>query len=176
MELNWRTAKSTTAVIAIIICSVLILQGFTVNAGKSGITPLATANPHAVTGHVYWSNDSLEDTIAIPVSITNNRTGETGVTLVDVVNGGNPNGTYQIDLSDSLIYPSGSLSTDIIFVNCTTRICGPRMKQLSVQPHSLCVTFTSWNFSLVLNWLTSVLAVLYLVSIIQSPLIFLGEP
>ena len=118
MELDWRAVKPISVIFAIILCLMLIFQGISASAGISE-NEVKIGTPHAVTGYVYWPNGTLEDSIAIPVSITNNRTGETGVVLVDILTGGNPNGTYQVDLAYDVFYPSGYISIDTIYVNCT---------------------------------------------------------
>lgn len=96
------------------LCAILLTGSLAVVPPASSIGP-----PHAVTGYVYWANGTLEDTIPIPVFIKNDRTNETGIAYVDTAPGGDPDGTYQIDLSNDVFFPSGYLTTDTLTVNCS---------------------------------------------------------
>jgi len=119
MTLSNQTIRPTLAIMAIVIAVLLGFQGFSANAGTISDHQIDIGTPHAVTGYVYWPNGTVEAQVAIPVTVTNNRTGESGVVLVDVLPGGNPDGTYQIDLSNNAYFPSGYLISDVIYVNCT---------------------------------------------------------
>jgi hypothetical protein len=119
MKLRKKTVRPALAILVTGIALLLAFQGLSVNAGTTPGNEIKPGQPHAVTGTVHWPSGAVEDTAPIPVTITNNRTGEFGVVVVDVLPGGNPNGTYQVDLSNGAFYPSGYLTTDVIYVNCT---------------------------------------------------------
>ncbi len=118
MGSNKQPAQATAIIIAISLVVLLLLQGASVT-GKAPSKPSIRPSPHAVYGYVYWPNGTLDTTVSLPVTITNNRTHQKGVVYVDIVPGGLPDGTYQVDLANVAFYPSGFLSTDIIYVNCT---------------------------------------------------------
>ncbi len=118
MQGNTTTHAQNTITLLVVV--MLLLSMGTAVIGRAHEPPvICPGTPHVVAGHVYWPDGSLDVTVPLPVSVTNNRTGEKAVVFVDVAPGGNEDGTYRVDLSNSVFYPSGYLATDIICVNST---------------------------------------------------------
>jgi len=113
MELDWQAVKPNAMILAITLCLLLVFQGISANAGISE-NEVQIGTPHPTFGYVYWPNGTIVKSVVIPISVTNNRTGETGVILTDPVLG-----TYNTDLSYGSLFPTGYLTTDTIYVNCT---------------------------------------------------------
>jgi hypothetical protein len=114
------TIYNKLTVLLVVVLMLFVSFGISVNAGNlkppyvtsPPLQPKINAGiPHAVTGYAYWPNGTKINQ-PIPVTITNNRTGQKGIVLVST----NPVGTYQFDLSTlSIIYQP----TDTIYVNST---------------------------------------------------------
>lgn len=114
MQQRKQTIRPIVTIITSVLALLLALQGLTVNAGSVKDKEIRIGTPHAITGFVYWPNGTKDIQLPVPVTITNNRTGESGVVLLDT----GP-GAYQVDLSTDAIYPSGYLVGDPIYVNCS---------------------------------------------------------
>jgi hypothetical protein len=118
--------------VALCVCVVMLVSTLSMTPFVSGV-----GTPHAVTGYVYWPDGSIVD-LPLTVTVTNNRTGQKGIVYVDVAPGGNPDGTYQVDLANDLFYPSGYKSTDTIYVNCTYLGMHARNQTTAAGTFSLC--------------------------------------
>jgi hypothetical protein len=118
--------------VALYVCGVLLASTFSMVPIVSGV-----GTPHAVTGYVYWPDGSIMN-LPIPVTITNNRTGQKGIVYVDAAPGGNTDGTYQVDLANDAFYPSGYKSTDTIYVNCTYLGMHARNQTTAAGTFSIC--------------------------------------
>ena len=110
MRLSKRSIKPTAAILAIGICLFLIIPGFAVNASNAE-SEIHIPSPSAISGWVFWPNGTVDTTVAIPITIKNINTGDSVVTLVDVLPGGNPDGVYQTNIAGN--------AGDTIRVNCT---------------------------------------------------------
>ena len=77
MVYDWQAANPLTIILAITLVVVLALQGISVNGGISE-KEIQIGTPHAVTGFVYWPNETAVLYTEMAVTITNNRTGESG--------------------------------------------------------------------------------------------------
>ncbi len=109
-----KTATNAQQAAIMLVTVMLLLSMGTAVIGKAPQNPIiCPGTPHAVTGHIYLPNGSAASDTSIVVTITNNRSHESGTDCIDAF------GVYQIDLSNGAFYPGGYLATDVIFVNST---------------------------------------------------------